>query len=366
LQTQPICTIPVRLRVRRLDMDQPATILIIKPSSLGDVATCLPLLADLKAQFPKAKIDWLVSPAFDALVRHHPDLNACIHFDRSALAGWCWKPSSTRTLSHLIHMIRQAHYDVVIDAQGLLRSATLAWASGATMRIGPGDAREGAKFLYTHRVDTHRQTQLAVDRMRHLQTPLAPLRDRVEFKLRADPDAASRVHSLLGNSQPFVALLPAARWSAKIWSIDGYARLGRRIANAGLGVALIGTPAEANMCTRLADQIGAGAKSWAGKTSIAEMIALLDFATAVVGNDTGPLHVAAALQRPLIGLYGPTDEKSVGPWGQLDHVLRFAPVDDYRQTHSIHESDNLRRLPVEQVWRKLEELLNASHAKKPA
>lgn len=341
-----------------MNMTSPQKILIIKPSSLGDVATCLPLLCDLKTHFPDARIDWLISPAFSALVRNHPDICAMIYFDRSALAGWCWKPSSAATLRTLVNQLRKATYDVVIDAQGLMRSALLAWASGAPVRIGPGDAREGAKFLYTHRVDSHRHLQLAVDRMRLLQTPLAPVPDAVRFNLRVDPVAADKVHRMLGEDQPYVVLLPAARWQAKIWSADGYAELGRLITDRGMKVVILGSPTEEPMCAALAAGIGSNARSLAGKTDLAEMIAVLDRAVAVVGNDTGPLHVAAALGRPLIGLYGPTDEKSVGPWGQLDHVLRFAPPADYRQREAPDDAANLRRLPARTIWNKLQELLD--------
>ncbi len=345
-------------RVRRPSMEHPRKILIIKPSSLGDVATCLPLVADLKNQFPEAQIDWLVSPAFDALVKNHPDLHRCLYFDRGALAGWLWKPSSTRALRHLIGTLRHAQYDVVIDAQGLMRSAMLAWASGAAIRIGPGDAREGARFLYTHRVDTHRHSQLAVDRMRLLQMPLAPLRDVVEFHLRVDPAAAVNAQTWLDSRRPYIAMLPAARWRAKIWSPEGFAQLGRLITKAQMEVVILGAPVEISMCEALASQIGPGARSLAGKTRLAEMIAILDRAQAVVGNDTGPLHVAAALKKPLIGLYGPTDEKSVGPWGQLHNVLRFSPPGDYRRDDALGGDDNLQRLPAEQVWKKLQELLD--------
>ncbi len=341
-------------------MEHPRKILIIKPSSLGDVATCLPLVADLKYHFPESQIDWLISPAFDAMVRNHPDLHRCLYFDRSALAGWLWNPSSTRALRDLIGTLRHARYDVVIDAQGLMRSALLAWASGAAMRIGPGDAREGAKFLYTHRVDTHRHTQLAVDRMRLLQTPLAPLRDQVDFRLCVDPAAAVSIQTRLDSRRPYIALLPAARWNAKIWSPEGFAQLGKLITQADMGVVILGAPVEISMCDALAAQIGPGAKSLAGKTHLAEMIAILAGANAVVGNDTGPLHVAAALKRPLIGLYGPTDEKSVGPWGQLHNVLRFAPRGDYRRDGAPRGDENLQRLPAQQVWKKLQELLDGS------
>ena len=339
-------------------MITPRRLLIIKPSSLGDVATCLPLLCDLRAHFPTAQIDWMVSPAFSALVQNHPDISEMIYFDRSALAGWCWKPSSAATLRTLVNQLRKATYDVVIDAQGLMRSALLAWASGAPVRIGPGDAREGAKFLYTHRVDSHRHLQLAVDRMRMLQTPLAPMANEVKFNLRADPVAADKIRSLLHTHQPYVVLLPAARWEAKIWSFDGYVQLGELAARNGLKIVILGSPAEEVMCSELASRIGAAALSLAGRTNLAEMIAVLEMAVAVVGNDTGPLHVAAALRRPLIGLYGPTDEKSVGPWGQPDHVLRFAPLADYRRSTDDTSDENLRRLPAEAVWKKLQELLH--------
>ncbi len=340
-------------------MKEPARILIVKPSSLGDVATCLPLLCDLKIQFPKARIDWVISPAFDALIKSHRSLDQCIYFDRAALAGWCWRPAAIKLLRQLITQLRAAKYDVAIDAQGLMRSALLTWASGAPMRIGPGDAREGARFLYTHCVNSRRDTELAVDRMRLLQTPLAQLRQKVEFNVPIDAAAAATAAQWLGGGSrsKFLALLPAARWGAKVWSAEGYIEVGRRAVENGLGVVILGTAAEAPMCDALAQAVGENALNLAGKTNLAEMIAVLNRMSLVVGNDTGPLHVAAALGRPVIGLYGPTDERSVGPWGQLDHVLRFGPVADYRQGAGRIIAANLRVLPAEMVWGKMRELL---------
>src|SRR5215204_2287552 len=127
-------------------------ILIIKPSALGDVATTLPLLCDLKAAMPEAQVDWLVHPAYAPVIEGHDALHQAIPFDRKQLAAWWYKPSAFRLFKALIHQLRGNRYDVVVDAQGLFRSGFLARATGAKMRIGFGNAREGATLFYTHKV----------------------------------------------------------------------------------------------------------------------------------------------------------------------------------------------------------------------
>jgi len=116
-------------------------ILIIKPSALGDVATTLPLLCDLRAALPEATIDWLIHPAYLPVIAGHDALHAAIVFDRKQLGAWWYQPTSTRRLTGLLKTLRDNRYDAVIDAQGLFRSGFLARMTGAKMRVGFAHAR---------------------------------------------------------------------------------------------------------------------------------------------------------------------------------------------------------------------------------
>ena len=148
-------------------------ILIIKPSALGDVATTLPLLWDVRAALPEARIDWLIHPAYVPVIQGHEALHEAIVFDRKKLASWWYKPASTRRFTGLLKTLRENQYDVAIDAQGLFRSGFLARITGAKMRIGFAQAREGAALAYTHPVTLPEKGKrmLAVERMRALGAP---------------------------------------------------------------------------------------------------------------------------------------------------------------------------------------------------
>jgi ADP-heptose:LPS heptosyltransferase len=152
----------------------PTRILIIKPSALGDVATTLPLLCDVRAARPEARIDWLIHPAYVPVVQGHEALHEAMVFERNKLGAWWYRPSATGRFTGLLRTLRDKRYDIVIDAQGLFRSGFLARVTGAKMRLGFAHAREGAALAYTHKVRLpgKGKAMLAVDRMRALGVPL--------------------------------------------------------------------------------------------------------------------------------------------------------------------------------------------------
>jgi lipopolysaccharide heptosyltransferase I len=331
--------------------------LIIKPSALGDIATTLPLLCDLKALFPSSRIDWLIDPALADLVRGHDAVSELIYFDRKKIAGWLTHGTARTKLRVLIQTLHANDYDVVLDAQGLLRSALLAKASGAKTRVGFADAREGARFLYTHHVKIPRLRELAVVRMRALAAALAPQRPIVEFRMPIQNAALLKIKNMVHTDQPLAAVIPGARWDAKRWSEQGYSHIVRELAQCGMRVLVLGSPKEHALCQKVIEQSQVDALNMAGGTNLAELVAAISLCRVVVGNDSGPLHVAAALGRPLVGLYGPTDPASVGPFGQLDHVLRFVQPGEYRDAGLEDRSATLQSLPVETVWKKVQEVL---------
>jgi len=337
-------------------------ILIIKPSALGDVATTLPLLCDVRAAHPDSQIDWLIQPSFAPLIEGHDAINDIIPFDRKQLASWWWKPSAFMAFRRLIRQLRVNRYDAVIDAQGLLRSAFFTWVTRAPMRIGFGLAREGAATAYTHKVYLPEGglKMVAVDRMRALGRPLGTTPEgSPEFRVPISPAARKRAADMLSSamSDP-VVILPGARWDTKRWPLERFAEIAQRLLDDGEHVLLMGSPDEKSLCDHLAKEIEnrkskiENLTNLAGQTDIALMTALLARAKLVIGNDSGPLHIAVALGKQIVGLYGPTSPEFVGPFGQMQNVLRHdVPCHPCRRRECGHHSC-MQGLTVELVWEK--------------
>jgi lipopolysaccharide heptosyltransferase I len=304
-------------------------ILIIKPSSLGDVATALPMLCDLRRALPHATIDWLVAPPFAALVQNHDALDNVILFDRKNLAPWWRSPAAFRRFRELHHRLKAARYDCVIDAQGLLRSGYFSRATGAKLRIGFADAREGGNLFYTHKVPIRRRDAMAVVRMRALLDPLQIPHDHPpEYRVPLDPQAQQTAAELL--PEDAIGVIPGSRGEGKRWPAEAFAHV-IALLKPHHTIALFGSPDEKSLCDEIMsrsaapDSRSANLINLAGRTNLAEMTACLARCRLIIGNDTGPLHVAVALGKPILGLYGKTDPQSVGPYGQLQNVIRFKP-----------------------------------------
>jgi len=340
--------------------DDPRNILIIKPSSLGDVATALPMLSDLHAKFPKAKIDWMIHPSLTALVQGHEHLHRLLSFDRKKLSAWWFKPAAFKLFRDLLKRLRSANYDCVIDAQGLFRSGFFTRITGAKTCIGFASAREGATLAYTHTVKLPEggKSMVSVNRMRALLGPLGITPTlRAQAMIPLQPEAAARAKVLLSNIRP-VILIPGARWDTKRWPIERYTDIARKLLERNELVVLLGSPDEKKLCDQMVASLTnqqattTNLRNLAGTTSLAEMIALLDRAKLVIGNDSGPLHVAVALNKPTVSIYGPTSPAFVGPYEQLENVLRHdVSCHPCRRKECDHHSC-MQGVPVELVWEK--------------
>jgi ADP-heptose:LPS heptosyltransferase len=204
-------------------------ILLIKPSSLGDVVHALPTANLLRRNFPKARIAWLINDTLVGLLKNCPVIDVIIPFYRERwrrIARWSEFLLYLRKLS-------QQQFDLTIDLQGLFRSGVLARGSGAPRRIGLSDAREGARYFYTETVPIPARVTHAVDRylgtIRHLGFETAP----IEFPFGHNSEDRAAVDDLLRNAGagdlPLIALSPSARWENKCWPIESYAELVREL-----------------------------------------------------------------------------------------------------------------------------------------
>ncbi|HVX85087.1 MAG TPA: lipopolysaccharide heptosyltransferase II [Phycisphaerae bacterium] len=337
-------------------------ILIIKPSSLGDVVTALPLVGDLRRARPGVEIDWFLHPGLRGVVEGHEGVSGIVEFDRKKLGAWWWRPTAFAGLVGLIRKLRRRRYDVVIDAQGLLRSAIFTRLTGAPVRVGFADAREGAPVAYTHKVwlPEGGKKMLAVERMRALGKPLGTdVGVPAEFgvPVAALTGEAAQVAALGG----YVVMIPGARWDTKRWPVERFAEVARRLVGQGEGLVLMGSAGEKGLCDQIEEAVGAGSRvvNLAGETGVREMVAVIARARLVIGNDSGPLHVATALGVRVVGLYGPTDPAFVGPYGQMENVIRHeVPCFPCRNKTCGHHSC-MQGVTVELVWEKARGMLPA-------
>ena len=297
-------------------------ILLIKLSAVGDVVHTLPVLAKLRQRFPAAQIDWLIKPECADLVRCHPALSGLVSFPRRA-AGGAW-PQAVQMMAAL-RAVRRARYELAVDLQGQMRSAAFALASRAPVRIGFARAREGAWLAYSHRIPVPSLDHHAADRNLWLGRLLGFAPDAPDFRLYLPPDAVPATaalllrHGLVGRR--FAVLVPGTLWQTKHWSIAGFATVGRHLAERGLSVVLAGADRDRPLAAAVAAACP-GAIDLAGETSLGRLAALLQQAAICVTNDSGPMHIAAALGTPVVAAFGPTNPVRTGPYGQPDAVVR--------------------------------------------
>lgn len=332
-------------------------ILIIKPSSLGDIVHALPVLAALRAAFPRAHIDWLVSTSFVPLLEGHPLLSEVIPFDRRRYGQMLRRPSVFLEFLRFLGFLRRRRFELVVDLQGLVRSGFIAWASGASTRVGFADAREFASLFYSRRVTCPRDCVHAVDRNLQLASAIGASPEKIEFPLGLRPEELQSARELLRKTagepvESFIAVLPGARWESKCWPPERHAQLIDELAGRGAPrCVLLGAEADRPLADAIASRTGAPVVDLVGKTTLRELAALLQLADLVVCQDSGPMHLAAALQRPIVALFGPTNPARTGPYCERARVVR-RPLECspcYGKLCPLGHQKCLRELPVSSV-----------------
>lgn len=287
-------------------------ILLVKTSSLGDVVHNLPVASDIALHLPDARIDWVVEEAFAPVVRMHPAVRTVIdcrlrRWSRNLLQRETWAG-----ISALRRTLQRVPYDVVIDTQGLLKSALVtALAPGATHGLDWRSSREPLRWFYDRVHDVPRDRH-AVDRNRALAglalgyRPEGPPR----YALNADPVDVPMA-ALPTNAAGFVVLLHATSADRKLWPEDRWRTLIAQLRLRGCGCVLVwGNPAEHARAQRLAaDNDNAIVLP---QLPLATLAGVLARARSVAGVDTGLTHLAAALGRPTVGIYVDTDPLATG------------------------------------------------------
>ncbi len=339
-------------------------ILIIKPSSLGDIVHALPVLAGLRAAYPDAHIAWLVGLSFAPLLESHPLLDEVIPFDRRRYGRMLQSPRILVDFLRFVRQLRRRRFDLVLDLQGLARSGFLSLASGARRRVGFAHARELASVFYSHRVRCEQTDRHAVDKNLRLARALGlPVNPPVfPLGLRSAELAAAR--QLIGEAagrplDSFTAVIPGARWETKRWPAERLAELIDRMHAEELPPSvLLGAPADRAFADRVASACRVPLVDLAGRTSLRDLSAAITLADLIVCHDSGPMHIAAALGRPLVAIFGPTSPARTGPYSDAARVVSLplpcAPC--HRRECPLGHHDCLRKLDVAAVLGKVREI----------
>jgi heptosyltransferase I len=288
--------------------------LIVRLGSLGDVIHGVPAAAALRSRFPDARIDWLIDPRYVELLELVECIDTPIPCDPRELR--IGGGDSLRALKNL----RAAHYDAVVDLQGLLKSAVLGRLVGAGKTIGFPRAhlREPlARLFYTDAPDPGPATHV-IDKGLGLLRALDVHDQAVRFPIRIPHTAA--VASVVDRSGPggYAVLNPGAAWPNKRWPPENFGSVARAIRDEhGWRSVVLWGPGEEALAASVA-AASDGAADVAPPTAIADLVGITRAAKVMVSGDTGPLHIAGAVGTPIVALFGPTSPERNGPWATRD------------------------------------------------
>jgi heptosyltransferase-1 len=287
-------------------------ILIVRVSSLGDVVHNMPAIADIRRLHPDAQIDWLVEESFKELVELVDGVRRAIPFSLRRWRKRFFSIDNWREIHRFRRDLAAENYDLVIDCQGLIKTAWVAsWARGTL--VGLGNRTDGAgyewpvRFFYNKRVPIEARTHV-VERTRQLvaaalDDPRPEPTDAISFGIDTRRAALALSQASLNLPVPYVVFVHATSRADKQWPNTAWIELGQSLIRRGVSIVLPwGSDAERETSEKLAKEFGAAAVV-PPKLSLPAVVGLIDGAAATVGVDTGLVHIAAALKRPTIELY---------------------------------------------------------------
>lgn len=339
-------------------------ILIIKPSSLGDIVQALPALSALRRSFPAAKISWLIRPEFAPLIENHPHLNSIIPFDRKFLGKAWYNWRAFASLLSLISNLRRLKFDAVIDLQGLFRSASLAWLSGSKKRFGMTTARELAGIFYTHKTPHDKDCIHVVDYYLKIVENTGACDTAVQFLVPKDTAAEDSVENLLTDRgigvENYVVFVPCSAHRDKCWAAEKFAALADKISSRfGFSIVATGTKSETEDVEKINSLCDTSISNLAGLTNLTELVALLRTARLVVSNDTGPGHIAAALGTPLVLIFGWSNPARIVPYGRSQCAVAEALNTRGVKRKSTDPAHDVNVITLDHVFKKVCEQINS-------
>ena len=326
-------------------------ILLIRLSSLGDVVLTTPAIRAVRVHFPDAYIAMLVAKQSADVLRENPHLNEIITYDRLA------KDKDTGEMLRVIRHLRERKFTTVIDLQRKLRTELLMYFSGATERVGKGR-------LCTVRVQEQGNKHATAHYFDLLHAVGIPAADqRLELFLAESEriDAAKRFETAgIRETALKVGLFPGAGWKLREWMPERFAAIGDRLVTQfNANVSVFGGPKEAELVQTVVDLMDAPAIPFAGNLQIRQLAACIEQCDLFLTNDTGPMHIAAAVGTPTVSLFGPGNHIRFQPLGAMHQTLRHdVPCSPCKQfTDKCKDNICMKGIAVDEVWQSISRTL---------
>lgn len=288
-------------------------ILIVKPSSLGDIVHSLPFLNTLKENFPSLQIHWIVAKGFDDLLHEHPMIQRVFVIDKNKWKSIKHFPATIKEFFKIGKKLENERYDLVVDLQGLLRSGILTWLSKAPIKVGFREAREFSSFFYNKKFSVPINKH-AVLRYLEIAKELGCKINSIKF-----PIPKAEKPSWLKDFKNFVVIIPSARWQSKNWPISYFIELVKMLPYNFL---IVGSKSDEAVAMKIEESTEGKAKSVAGKTTLRELIEVFKKSLFVITPDTGTMHLAVACSKKVVALFGPTSHERTGPFGEGHLIIK--------------------------------------------
>ena len=330
-------------------------ILITRLSAVGDCVHTMPLVGALRKHFPRAFIAWVTQGGPATLLHNYPGLDRVIVVPRGYL-------KSVSTVWRVRRELRSLNFNIAIDPQSLTKSSILGWLSGARHRIGfaAPQGRELALWLNSDRI--HPRRTHVVERYLELLRPLVgdtPLSAEFQLPHSCQP-AVDAFMNRLGNSPKFAVINPGAGWDSKLWLPERFAEVAQHLLQHHNLPSVVVWAGEREQAW--AEQIvreSQGAAIMAPDTTLPELAAILRRAQLCVAADTGPLHLAAAVDTPCVGLYGTTRPCDCGPYGLIHQSVQAYYHDGSARERRTATNDAMRAIEVHHVTQACDQVLAA-------
>lgn len=325
-------------------------ILIIKPSSLGDVVHSLAFLNTIHECFKNASIHWVIARGLDDLLDGHPMIERLWIIDKDAWKKPAHILKTIKELRDLSRALRSERFDLVVDLQGLFRSGLIASFTKARDIVGFREAREGSRFFYTRTVVGGANIH-AVDRYLRLAEALGCNVSDIRFPLYSNYNL-EELKDKFALPDDYIILVPGARWDTKRWPPEKFGEVASELSVRSV---IVGSGSDVKIAEQIQARSGGKAISVSGRTTLKELVTIIMYAKGMLTNDTGPMHLAAALQVPVYALFGPTNDTLTGPYGTKKIIFRSDSDCSPCFKKSCNDPKCMETIPVEDVVKKIKE-----------
>ncbi|PID39113.1 MAG: lipopolysaccharide heptosyltransferase I [Proteobacteria bacterium] len=348
-------------------------ILIVKLSAIGDVIHTLPALNALREHFPDSRITWVVEEASADLVIGHRALDRVIVSRRKHWIRELKGPGRRQAwgeIKHFWRQLRDIRYDLVIDFQALLKSGLLVALARGRRKVGFDRGMQHQEYSYlllNERIPPVDMEVHALTRGLMLLKAIGINHSSVVYDVPISETDHRRVNGLLNalgavRSRPLVAINPVALWKTKLWINDRFAQLADRlVSELGVDVVFTGGPADGETIAAIRQMMRTRAVDLSGRTTLTMLAELYRRTSLLVTTDTGPMHLAAAMDTPVVALFGPTAPWRTGPYGMGHTVVRTAPSCSpcFKRRCDTHQCRCMRDITVDQVLAALKPVLES-------